>query len=215
MQRLGHREVREMSSLSERADCEARSHLQKFAGVGPLLYVRSVRILGLDPGSRVCGYGVIDFVSGELRYVECGILTAREDRPVEERLGEIALGLREVVGELAPTCVAIEDVFTHQNPRSALALAQARGMALAVVGLAGLTVASYAPASVKKAVSGSGRADKDQIARMVQALIGLRSLPRADATDALAVAITHGRSVRPTSARMTSAVVRPGQERTG
>jgi crossover junction endodeoxyribonuclease RuvC len=127
---------------------------------------------------------------------------------MEERLGEIARGLREVIDELAPHVVAIEDVFSHQNVRSALALAQARGMALAVVGLAGLSVASYPPASVKKAVSGSGRADKDQVARMVQVLIGLRSLPRADATDALAVAITHGRAVEPRSARLASAVVR-------
>src|SRR5690349_21843522 len=127
---------------------------------------------------------------------------------MEERLGEIARGLREVISELSPAVVAIEDVFTHQNPRSALALAQARGMALAVVGLAGLSVASYPPASVKKAVSGSGRADKDQIARMVQALIGLKSLPRADATDALAVAITHGRTMRPMAARITPAVVK-------
>jgi len=167
-----------------------------------------VRILGLDPGSRICGYGVIDERGGELLYVECGVLTAPEGRPMEQRLGEIARGLREVIGELAPEVVAIEDVFSHQNVRSALALAQARGMALAVVGLAGLSVASYPPASVKKAVSGSGRADKDQIARMVQALIGLRSLPRADATDALAVAITHGQAVRPTAARLASAVVR-------
>jgi crossover junction endodeoxyribonuclease RuvC len=165
-----------------------------------------VRILGLDPGSRI--YGVIDQHGGELTYVECGVLTAPEERPMEERLGEIARGLREVIGELRPAVVAIEDVFSHQNVRSALALAQARGMALAVVGLAGLSVASYTPASVKKAVSGSGRADKDQIARMVQALIGLRSLPRADATDALAVAITHGQAVRPTAARLASAVVR-------
>ena len=110
---------------------------------------------------------------------------------MEDRLGELACGLREVIAELRPGIVAVEDVFSHQNPRSAIALAQARGMALAVVGLAGLAVASYAPALVKKAVSGSGRADKTQIARMVQALIGLRSLPRADATDALAIAITH------------------------
>lgn len=172
-----------------------------------------MRILGIDPGSRVCGYGVIDLVDARacaLAYVECGILTAPEDRPMEERLGEIAKGLREVIGELAPQVVAMEDVFSHQNPRSALALAQARGMALAVVGLAGLSVASYPPASVKKMVSGSGRAGKDQVARMVQGLIGLRSLPRADATDALAVAITHGRTVRPTAVRMTSAVVRAG-----
>lgn len=167
-----------------------------------------MRILGLDPGSRICGYGVIDEHGGELTYVECGVLTAPEDRPMEERLGEIARGLREVIGELAPAVVAMEDVFSHQNVRSALALAQARGMALAVIGLAGLSVASYPPASVKKAVSGSGRADKDQVARMVQALIGLRSLPRADATDALAVAIAHGRTVRPMAARLASAVVR-------
>jgi crossover junction endodeoxyribonuclease RuvC len=168
-----------------------------------------VRILGLDPGSRVCGYGVIDARAGELAYVECGLLTAPEDQPMERRLGELALGLREVIGELRPDVVAVEDVFSYQNPRSALALAQARGMALAVIGLAGLSVASYAPALVKKAVSGSGRADKGQIARMVQALIGLRSLPRADATDALAVAITHGRYTKPIAARLVPSVVRP------
>ncbi|MBL9019897.1 MAG: crossover junction endodeoxyribonuclease RuvC [Myxococcales bacterium] len=167
-----------------------------------------MRILGLDPGSRVCGYGVVDSEAGELRYVECGILTAPESQPMEQRLGEIARGLREVCAELAPTIVAVEDVFVNHNPRSALALAQARGMALAVIGLMGLGVASYSPATVKKAVSGSGKAEKAQIARMVQALIGLRSLPRADATDALAVAITHGRLVRPMAARLVPAVVR-------
>lgn len=151
-----------------------------------------MRILGLDPGSRICGYGVIDVEGRDMRYVECGILTAPAERSMEQRLGEIACGLKEVIVELAPQIVAVEDVFVHQNARSGLALAQARGMALAVIGLAGLVVASYPPASVKKAVSGSGKADKDQVARMVQALIGLKSLPRADATDALAVAITHG-----------------------
>jgi crossover junction endodeoxyribonuclease RuvC len=168
-----------------------------------------MRILGLDPGSRVCGYGVIDQSADELRYVECGVLTAPQDKPLEARLGEIARGLIEVVRELAPEVVAVEDVFSHANPRSAFALAQARGMALAVVGLAGLEVASYAPASVKKAVSGSGRADKDQVARMVKILVGLASLPRADATDALAVAITHGRTMRPATARIAPSVVPP------
>ena len=167
-----------------------------------------MRILGLDPGSRVCGYGVIDEVGGELRYIECGLLTAPESQPMEQRLGEIARGLKEVIEELRPAVCAVEDVFVQHNPRSALALAQARGMALAVIGLAGLSVASYPPATVKKAVSGSGKADKAQIARMVQALIGLTTLPRADATDALAVAITHGRTVRPTAVRIVPAVVR-------
>jgi crossover junction endodeoxyribonuclease RuvC len=89
----------------------------------------------------VCVYGVIEQIGGELAYVECGVLTAPEGRPLEERLGEIARGLREVIAELGPAVVAIEDVFSHQNVRSALALAQARGMALAVCGLVGLSVA--------------------------------------------------------------------------
>lgn len=168
-----------------------------------------MRILGLDPGSRVCGYGVIDVRGDDLAYVECGVLTAPEDRAMEDRLGEIARGLREVIGELAPEVVAVEDVFVHpQNPRSGLALAQARGMALAVIGLAGLRVASYPPALVKKSVAGTGGAGKEQVARMVQALIKLRSLPKADATDALAIAITHGRTLRPSAVKIVPAVRR-------
>lgn len=194
-----------------------------------------LRILGIDPGSRVCGYGVIELdpdaarapvlargsvvssrlagLGGEVRYVECGILTAPEDRAMEVRLGEIARGLREVIAELAPEVVAVEDVFSHDNPRSALALAQARGMALAVCGLAGLAVASYAPALVKKTVTGNGRSDKQQVAAMVAGIVGLRSLPRADATDALAVAITHARAARPVAARLAPSVIVPGAPR--
>jgi crossover junction endodeoxyribonuclease RuvC len=170
-----------------------------------------MRILGLDPGSRVCGYGVVEAIGGDLRYVECGVLTAPAERAMEDRLGEIACGLREVIAELKPTHVAVEDVFVRgSNPRSALALAQARGMALAVIGLAGLTVASYPPATIKKTIAGSGRADKEQLGRMVQMLIGLRALPRADASDALAVAITHGRVCGPSKVRLVASVVRAG-----
>ncbi len=151
-----------------------------------------MRILGVDPGSRVCGYGVIDSDgAGRYRYVECGILTAERGAPMEQRLGEIARWLGDVINELRPVVMAVEDVFAHINVRSALALAQARGAALAVGGVAGLTVYSYAPAVVKKTITGHGRADKDQVARMVMSLIGLRQLPDADAADALAVAMTH------------------------
>ena len=175
-----------------------------------------MRILGLDPGSRVCGYGLIDETAGELAYVECGVLTAPQDRAMEDRLGELARGLREVIDEMKPGVVAVEDVFIHtQNPRSGLALAQARGMALAVIGLAGLRVASYAPALVKKAVAGSGGAGKDQIARMVRTLIGLRSLPRPDASDALAIAITHGRTLRPTVTKLVSVTIDTARKRAG
>ncbi len=155
-----------------------------------------MRILGIDPGSRVCGYGmIVAGPSGGLTYVECGVLTAPADRAAEVRLGEIARGLGEVLDELRPEVVAVEAVFTRINPRSALALAQARGMVLAVAGLRTLTVASYTAPLVKKMIAGRGRADKDQVARMVQALLSLRTTPRADAADALALAIAHARTV--------------------
>ena len=175
-----------------------------------------MRILGIDPGSRVCGYGMIVAVDGAgrlpggdggLRYVECGVLTAPEERPAEERLGEIACGLGEVIDELSPAVIALEDVFSRINPRTALALAQARGMVLAVAGLRGVTVASYTAPLVKKQLTGRGRADKDQVARMVAALVGLRTPPRADAADALALAITHARVVA--AERLTAERARP------
>jgi len=151
-----------------------------------------MRILGVDPGSRICGYAVVEVDRPRsCRYVECGVLTATAKAPMEQRLGEIARWLQDVVTELRPGVVAVEDVFSRINPRSALALAQARGAVLAVAGSAGLRVFSYAPAVVKKTITGRGRASKDQIARMVQALVGLNTPPRADAADALAVAITH------------------------
>ena len=151
-----------------------------------------MRVLGIDPGSRVCGYGVVAIEGArQCRYVECGVLTSARDNPIERRLGEIARWLHEVIAELEPDALAVEDVFTHANVRSALALAQARGTVLAVAGMCGLPVFSYPPAMVKKTVTGRGRASKEQVARMVQALVGLRSTPRADAADALAVAICH------------------------
>jgi crossover junction endodeoxyribonuclease RuvC len=151
-----------------------------------------MRVLGVDPGSRVCGYGVIAVdATRRYRYVECGVLTARPRDAAENRLAEIARSLGEVVRELEVSALAVEDVFSMINPRSALALAQARGTVLAVAGMAGLKVYSYPPAMVKKTVTGRGRASKDQVARMVQVLVGLARVPVADAADALAVAITH------------------------
>jgi crossover junction endodeoxyribonuclease RuvC len=150
-----------------------------------------VRILGIDPGSRVCGYGMVATDGGTVRYVECGVLTAPEHRATELRLGEIARGLTEVLDELRPDVVALEDVFARVNMKSALALAQARGMVLAVVGLRGLMVSSYTAPLVKKAITGRGRAEKEQVARMVAVMVGLRRPPRPDAADALALAVTH------------------------
>lgn len=157
------------------------------------LMYRSMRVLGVDPGSRLCGYAVID-VQAHRRcsYVECGVLSPERQGSAELRLGSIACWLTDVINELRPTVVALEDVFSGVNHRSALALAQARGVVLGVAGLAGLRVHSYAPTLVKQSVTGKGRAPKEQVAKMVSRLVGLKSEPQADAADALAVAITHG-----------------------
>ena len=151
-----------------------------------------MRILGIDPGSRRCGYGVIERVgAGRVRYVECGIVEARATDSLASRLAEIGEGLAEVIAELRPQAVAVEGVFHGKNARSALQLGHARGVALLVCGQSSLAVNEYAPATGKRAVAGSGRASKDQVLRMVRMLCALEQSPRLDASDALAVAICH------------------------
>jgi len=152
------------------------------------------RILGIDPGTLRLGYGVVEAGGGaRLRYVECGVITASPRAPRAVRLVEIARGLRELVAEMRPQAVAMEEAFAGKNVQSALALGEARGVALLVAGEADLTVAGYPPATVKKNVVGHGRATKDQIAYLVQATLKLRRAPSSDAADALAIAICHAR----------------------
>jgi len=126
-----------------------------------------------------------------VRYVECGVIEPDEDAAMQARLVEIAVGLREVIAELQPRVVAVEGVFHGVNARAALKLGQARGVALLAAGEAALPVFEYAPATVKRAVAGSGVASKLQVSSMVRALCGLRAAPKLDASDALAVAICH------------------------
>lgn len=175
-------------------------------------------MLGIDPGSRFCGYGMIEIQGSSLRYIECGVLTAPLHLSMEERIGLIAAQMSEMLEDLQPAVAAMEDVFAKVNVKSALALAQARGMALAALGIRKISVAAYAPTLVKKTVTGSGRADKDQVGKMVQMLLGLRRVPTADAADALAVAIAHARvagamMTTKGSAQLTSAIVAPRGER--
>ncbi len=152
----------------------------------------SAKILGIDPGSRFCGYGLIASTgSGRISYRECGVLEPAQPARLEARLGELLRELLALVEELRPDALAVEGVFAGRNPRTAFSLGQARGVVLAVAGYHELPVFEYAPAKVKRAVAGNGRASKQQVSRMVRALCGLHSVPRADATDALAVAICH------------------------
>jgi crossover junction endodeoxyribonuclease RuvC len=150
--------------------------------------------LGIDPGTLRLGYGVIEWLGpAVVRYVECGVITAPANHSRAARLVEIGRGLRELVVELRPDTVAMEEAFFGKSVQSTLALGEARGVALLVAGEAGLLVTGYPPATVKKAVVGHGRASKDQIAYLVRATLKLRSLPPTDAADALAIAICHAR----------------------
>jgi crossover junction endodeoxyribonuclease RuvC len=165
-----------------------------------------VRILGVDPGTRRCGYGVIDVTAlRRLGYVECGVIEPPARAPLEQRLAALASELREVIDELSPSEVAVEDVFHGIDARAALTLGHARGVVLAAAGAAGLAVRAYPPATVKRSVTGYGRAAKEQVGRVVQALLALRRAPRVDAADALAVAICHAHHAAGEAARRARA----------
>jgi crossover junction endodeoxyribonuclease RuvC len=153
-----------------------------------------VRILGIDPGSLRLGYGVIDCTGpARIRYVECGVISAPARMPRPERLATIGRGLREIVEELCPNEVAMEQAFYGKNVQSTLALGEARGVVTFVVSDRGLPVSGYAPARVKRAIVGHGAATKQQIGYLVRALLSLRRVPEPDAADALAIAICHAR----------------------
>jgi crossover junction endodeoxyribonuclease RuvC len=155
-----------------------------------------VRVLGVDPGSRVVGYGLVEVDATRagpeaMRYVECGVIVPAAGAPFATRLKEIAAELRAVIAELGPEVVAVESVFQKHNVQSALKLGQARGVVLLCAAEAGVAIHEYAPARVKKAVTGRGAAGKPQVQEMVRALLHLRRSPRPDAADALAVALCH------------------------
>ncbi|WP_251978069.1 crossover junction endodeoxyribonuclease RuvC [Salinicola avicenniae] len=147
-------------------------------------------LLGIDPGSRVTGYGVID-VSGKPRYVASGCL--RIDGPdLAQKLARVYAGVSELIALYRPSEFAIERVFMAKNADSALKLGQARGTAVVCAANHGLAVHEYAARQVKQAVTGNGGADKAQIQQMVTALLSLDGQPPEDAADALAIALTHG-----------------------
>ena len=148
------------------------------------------RILGIDPGLRATGFGLIVAANGRLQYVASGCVRNREGE-LPERLGVIVRDLATVIVEHRPTEVAVEKVFVNVNARSTLLLGQARGAAISAAVLAALPVAEYTALQVKQAVVGHGKAAKEQVQEMVRRLLGLAVAPSADAADALACAICH------------------------
>jgi crossover junction endodeoxyribonuclease RuvC len=153
------------------------------------------RILGVDPGSRVTGYGIVEEARGELRVVDCGVIRADAGAPVSERYLAIHDALAVLIGRHRPEVVAVESLFFCKNASSAIKLAQVRGVVLLAAAEAGLETYEYAPRRVKQAVVGRGSAAKVQVQEMVKVLLGLAEVPQpADAADALAVAICHAQA---------------------
>lgn len=147
-------------------------------------------ILGIDPGSRITGYGVIRQHTGKVEYLGSGCIRTSGDH-LSEKLKQIYDGISEIILQFKPELFAIEQVFMAKNPDSALKLGQSRGSAIVAAVNAGLPVAEYSARQVKQSVVGTGAADKEQVQHMVKQLLKLPACPQADAADALAVALCH------------------------
>ena len=150
-----------------------------------------MRILGIDPGSRITGYGVIDTQGNRLDFVTCGTIRTAGEENFSRRLLVIFSDLREIIRSYEPEAAAVEEVFLARDPRAALKLGHARGAAVVAALHEGLEVFNYSPRRVKQSVAGYGQADKVQIQYMVRMLLNLSAEPSKDAADALALAICH------------------------
>lgn len=152
-------------------------------------------ILGIDPGLRTTGFGVIEKHGNKLRYIASGTVKTGSEGELPPRLKVILQGVSEIVGTYQPDCAAIEKVFVNVNPQSTLLLGQARGAAICALVNSDLSVAEYTALQVKQAVTGHGKAAKEQVQEMVSRLLSLPGLPGTDAADALGVAICHANSI--------------------
>ncbi len=164
-----------------------------------------IRIIGIDPGLRRTGWGVIETDGVRLRWIASGLITSDAENTLAERLRQLFEGLRAVLVRLAPHEAAVEETFVNENPRATLKLGQARGMALLAPALQGLDVAEYPPNLIKKTVVGAGHADKRQIQAMIGFLLPKATFANADEADALAIAICHASHRTSPQARLARA----------
>lgn len=151
---------------------------------------------GIDPGSRKTGFGAVRVEGSRLIHVASGVIRVDEDAPLSDRLAEIFERLTTLLAEVGPERVFLESVFHHKSAQSALVLGQARGVALLAAARTGRPVGEVSPAEVKKAVTGSGRATKEQVQEMVRVLLGMQDKAPSDAADALAVAVAGAASAK-------------------
>lgn len=153
-----------------------------------------MRILGIDPGLRITGYGVIDCHQSQHTYVASGVIRTDSDSPLPDRLYTLFKGLAELAEHYKPHMAVVEKVFVNVNPQSTLLLGQARGAVLTALTHSGLAIAEYTALQIKQAIVGHGKAQKEQVQEMVKRLLKLPAHPSADAADALAAALTHAQS---------------------
>ncbi len=156
-----------------------------------------MRIIGIDPGTGILGFGVVAIQKGKLKLVTAGVITTPAHTPTSERLAEIYSGLTEIIAETHPDRMSVERLFFARNVTTAMSVAEARGVALLVGQQAGLPIDEYTPMQIKQAITGYGKADKKQVQEMVRIQLALEKVPRPDdAADALAAAIMCAYSYR-------------------
>lgn len=152
--------------------------------------------MGIDPGSRITGYGIVKREGSLLIHVDNGCLTTKATAPIAERLKQIYTGLIEIFEKYKPDLVAIEEIFFAKNVSSSLRLGESRGVALLAAAMQGLPITEYSTREVKQSITGFGQASKEQVQKMVQRLLKLPEVAQVDASDALALAICHAHSYR-------------------
>lgn len=151
-------------------------------------------ILGIDPGSRITGYGLIKEADRKIEYIDSGCIRTSPEGKLSDKLLQIYDGICQLMDHYAPSEVAIEQVFMHENPNSALKLGHARGVAMVAAASHRVTVSEYSAREIKQTVVGYGAAEKTQVSQMVVYLLSLNKVPQSDAADALAIAICHSHS---------------------
>lgn len=151
-----------------------------------------MRILGIDPGTGILGFGVVDVKGSSFTLVTAGVIKTPPHTPLDERLEEIYDGLTEIIAETKPAILSIEKLFFAKNVTTAMSVSHARGVAILAGRKAGLSYAEYTPLQIKQTITGYGKADKNQVQEMIKLQLGLKEIPRPDdAADALGAAITH------------------------
>lgn len=154
-------------------------------------------ILGIDPGTAICGYGVVEHQGNHFRLIDYGAIRSSSEEEPAARLHTIFQGLNKIIDSCKPDHMAVEELFFNKNVRTALVVGQARGVIMLTGHMRGLTISEYTPLQVKQSVVGYGRAEKQQVQFMVKAILNLKEIPKPDdAADALAIAICHAHSYR-------------------